>query len=463
MSDDAKLVPALQAAAIRWMVESHVFWTLAAPVLKPEMFEGNLRILFQVAKLGHRRHVALLEQDIQHLHNTGKIDITALVNCHYEIQDVWAATVPDERMVWEAIGRTLKHPLRTSLVSEMIEAAGKREDLRKFVIRLQQMEDLGVYKETNSINVTGNGDALVTLLRAKKNQVRFGMGNPDLDRLMKGGPPLGTLTVYSAGTGVGKSLGLGQTVAYNNVCGKEVVTVSLELDHGDQAARIISPIIGLTIDQVIDDPDRAVAMLEKLDLPPLHIIYMDEGVSVEEIEEEIKNNHTKTADVIAIDYLDLIGGGVTFVEKGNDYKLGGRVAKDLRKWAKRDNVQLYSASQPQRQAKKKSDGPLGTEDLADSQNKARVSDQVISFNLETGPDGEELVYGYTAKFRTGIPRKRTPAYPKGPWGAYGCVLPCPAFTNIPLDAKGVPIVPDSYYEYVNTRQLHDADKDFDFE
>lgn len=463
MSDDAILVESLQAATIRWMVESHTFWTLASSVLKPEMFSDARKVLFQVIRLAHRRHVAIVEQDVQHLFNIGKLPVESLVACHLELGDIWSHTPPDEHLVWESVGRTLRQPMRTSIINEMIEAAGKREDLRKFITRINAIEDLGTYKESNYINLTGDKQGLVTLLRKKKAQTRKGFGNPALDRLMKGGPPLGTLTVFSAQTGVGKSLGLGQVLAYNALLGSEGVLVSLELDEGDQASRVVAPLVGMTIDQVLADEEKAADILASLGLPPIHIVYMDEGASVDEVYEEIRANHTKTADLVCIDYLDLLGGGVSFTQKDNDYKLGGRVAKDLRKWAKRDNIQLYTASQPQRQSKKKSEGPLGTEDLADSQHKSRVSDQVISFNLESGPENEELVYAYTAKFRTGIPRKRTPAYPKGPWGAYGCVLPCPAFTRIPLDATGTPIVPDSYHEYLNSKQVHDIDQDFDFE
>lgn len=466
MSDDITLVDAIQTAAIRWMVESHTFWALSSLYLKPDMFTGPRKILFQVAKLEHKRHRAIVEQDVQFLFDSGKIPLETTVQCHTELYDIWHGNHPDEEATWAAVGRSLRQPLRSALVDEMILQVGQRGDLRKFIAQINAIEDLGTFKEKNHIDISAGGDALRTLLRQKANTRRRGVGNPHLDSLMKGGPPVGTLTVFSAKTGIGKSLVLGQTLAYNAVCGYEGCMVSLELDQGDQASRIIAPIIGMTIDQVLDPANESlvVELVESLNLPPMHIVYMDEGASVDEIRTEVRENYSKTADVVCIDYLDLIGGGLTFVQKDNDYKLGGRVAKDLRKWAKQDGLQVYSASQPQRQSSKKAEGPLGTEDMADSQHKSRVSDQVITLNLETGPDGEELVYGYTAKFRTGIPRKRTPGFPKAAWGAYGCVLPCPAFTRIPLDEKGHPVVPTTALTgTVNKKQPYAVDTDYEFE
>ena len=106
VSDDITLVDKLQASAIGWMVESHPFWAMASAYLKPDWFTGPRRILFQVAKVAHRRHVTLVEQDIQYLYDTGKLKVTHLLECLDELGEIWSSPPPEEEGTWAAIGRT---------------------------------------------------------------------------------------------------------------------------------------------------------------------------------------------------------------------------------------------------------------------------------------------------------------------------------------------------------------------
>jgi hypothetical protein len=435
--DDFNLVEELQASSIYWMLESHSFWQLACEHMDPSVFKGAYRTLFGFARSGHKRHSSILLQEVTQAHDMGKMSFDEYMMVHDACVDIWHRKHPSDDATWESVGRSMKSSKRMSLVNKIIEKAGQRGSLAEFIPQISAVESLGTMNAIRAFNVTQSADTAFAAIKAMQGMKRIGVGNPELDMLMKGGAPYKTLTVFVGMTGVGKSMLLTQTMAHNILMGKPCALVTLELPFEYQAARVVAPLVGMTIDQVTDRPDDAAEILRKLDLPPLWILESDEGTSVQDIREGLRNSCGNDYEVVLIDYLDLLGGGAAVTKADNDYKIGGRATKDLRKWAMQDNIVLFSASQPQRQGKNKKTGPLGTEDLADSQHKSRVSDNVISVNVEPTDDGSEKVYAYLAKFRTGVPRKRTPAFPFN--SSYGCVLPNPHFTNIPVsDEMRVP-------------------------
>lgn len=434
--DEVHLVDSLQAATIYWMSESHQFWQLACQNMDPSMFKGAYKTLFALSKTQHRRHNSLLLQEIRQVHDQGKMTFDDYLAVHDVCIEIWQQKHPTDDSTWESIGRSVKSSKRMALVNKMIEKAGQRAPLTEFIPLISSVESLGTMNAVRAVNVTQNLDSAFDAIKAMQGMKRVGVGNPELDMLMKGGAPYKTLTVFVGMTGVGKSMLLTQTMAHNILLGKPCALVTLELPFEYQTCRVVAPLVGMTIDEVTDRPDDAAEKLRRLELPPLWILEADEGTAVEDIREAVRNTAGTDYEVVLIDYLDLLGGGAGVTKADNDYKVGGRATKDLRSWAVRDNIVLFSASQPQRQAKGKKGGgggPLGTEDLADSQHKSRVSDNVISVNIEEKEDGSEAVYAYLAKFRTGQPRKRTPSFTFN--SSYGCVLPNPYFLSIPVSKE----------------------------
>ena len=174
----------------------------------------------------------------------------------------------------------------------------------------------------------------------------------DIDRKLYGGLNRGELTIFTAGSGMGKSLFLQnlclnwvEGAKYKNYKGEEgiwnilnVVYITLELSEELTAKRVDSMVTGIDARDIfrkIDDVELKVGMKAKKSAQ-FQIKYMSAGSTVNDIsaylkEYEIQNE--KKVDVLVVDYLDLLHPNAKKMNVGDLFIKDKFVTEELRSLA----------------------------------------------------------------------------------------------------------------------------------
>jgi len=193
----------------------------------------------------------------------------------------------------------------------------------------------------------------------------------DLDRKLFGGLNRGEITIFAAGSGVGKSLFL-QNACLNWVSGVQytwgegdnnpkiipplnVLYISLELSQDLTSKRIDSMVTGISAREIfakIDEVELKVTTQGKKS-GRFTIKYLSQGSNTNDIRALIKEYELVygcVPDCIAVDYLDEMGPIASNVKDDNLYMKDKHVTGDLRDLAVELDVVLITASQLNRSA-----------------------------------------------------------------------------------------------------------------
>ena len=177
---------------------------------------------------------------------------------------------------------------------------------------------------------------------------------------------------------------------------------------GELEARILANLTGVPIDNVMDgSSDDEVTRRMALLAPRLGTFrhkFMPAKVTtcadifawVKEIEAE----EGRPIDLLEVDYVDKMGASASALGKqDNTYQVQGDNAEELRLYVHGRGIYGWSASQAQRRSTKDRGKRLELDDLADSQNKARVVDLIVTATAPT--EGEVALYVAGSRFSKG--------------------------------------------------------------
>jgi len=189
----------------------------------------------------------------------------------------------------------------------------------------------------------------------KNNNGQVSTGWPSIDKKLFGGFNRGELNIFAGGSGAGKSLFL-QNMAVNFALeGMNVMYISLELSEALVAMRIDSMVTGIATREIfknLDDVEMKVKMTGKK-AGKIQIKYMPSGKTANDLrsyvkEWQIKNN--KVADVLLIDYLDLMMPMSKKVSPSDLFVKDKYVSEELRNLAMETQTVFVTASQLNRAA-----------------------------------------------------------------------------------------------------------------
>jgi hypothetical protein len=303
------------------------------------------------------------------------------------------------------LGNVLRESKRHRLVDDLIKAHGRGEDCLRQAKQLQEISRIGHAKTSSAV---GLSDAHSLLLQASKME-RHPTGIEELDDGMKGGPPRQSLTLWIGGTGDGKSIALSMVSAVALLNQRSVVYVSLEIPRYMVLARISAALTGYLIDDFEAVDPEALEALDRMrgNLGSLAIEYMEPGVTtpgdIDDLIESVQQARGEPVEFLAVDYLDrLAAPGKRGSRRGeiSTYSTGEIVTTQLRdQIIVPRNLWGHTASAAKGQDKKKK--VKGTDDGADSLHKARISDNVITLNVDEMAAGERQLLFKLAKHRTG--------------------------------------------------------------
>lgn len=305
--------------------------------------------------------------------------------------------LPDEEHVAQGIIPILRERAQVKVMDEIDDALGKRKDIRTAVEALQRATHLGDSSDSAGIKLGGGSFEAIRRIRGLE---RLPIDVPEIDTLLEGGLWRKALGIVIAPSGWGKSIFLSHQTASAMRANRFVALATLELPEPIIIARIKANLLGFTIDEILNGSlekaeQKFMALAPSLgscvvkEFAPKATTIHDIFAWVKDLEAE----EGKKIDLLVVDYADKLGTGRA---DDNSYVTGGTVFEGLRHYSVERDIWCWTASQPKRMTKGQK--RIELDDIADSINKARVADLVVTMNPKG--DGDLLSY-YLAKNRMG--------------------------------------------------------------
>lgn len=193
-------------------------------------------------------------------------------------------------------------------------------------------------------------DPQTRLSKIQNRNGQISTGWRTLDYPLFGGVNRGELSIFTAGSGVGKSLFLANLGVNWAVAGLNVIYLTFELSEELVSLRIDSMITGIPSRDIfknIDGVEVKVKLIGKKS-GSLQIKYMPTGKSANDLRSYLKEYEVRTGiktDVLLVDYLDLMYPINKKISAGDLFIKDKYVSEELRNLAMEKNCVLVSAAQ----------------------------------------------------------------------------------------------------------------------
>lgn len=417
MSDEAKAPyefdARFEACVLFYCATDSKFWRQVGAELEVDCLELPMaKTVMQVCRLAYKTNAGVAPGTlgvIQRLCSSvsaGTIDssvpgaVDALFESVLELQ-------PSRPSV-EAILRELLPLLKRRLQSKAIQSAHQewaaRGTFGSVRETLARAERLGRVEERPGVRVGSQGFQAISEVGALE---RLPTGVFEVDQKI-GGLWRGALGMWVGRAGGGKSIAL-TTQAATSIMQMRRFTgfITLELPVSLQLARLYAHMTGVPVNLILDneaqraEAQRRVALIEtqigmcEVAEFPMH------GTSPADIDAWVdakEQEHGLKMECLIVDYADLLTTKVPGKEV-NDYILMRHVYAQLQEISKRRDMWVWTASQASRGSKAdhKPNAYIALDNVADSMNKGRIADMVLTLN----PREENQLEVYVAKHRLG--------------------------------------------------------------
>jgi KaiC/GvpD/RAD55 family RecA-like ATPase len=224
-------------------------------------------------------------------------------------------------------------------------------------------------------------DPRARLLSIKDKNGQISTGWKTVDDKLYGGINRGEITIWCAGSGVGKSLFL-QNQALNLVrLGLNVVYISLELSEGLTAMRMDSMLTDVGTREIFRNLDAVEIKVKQAGFKSgdLYVKQIPQGSTCNDIKVYLKNyeiERQKRPDVLVIDYLDLVFPNNKKINPSDLFVKDKFVTEEMRGLAVERNMVCITASQLNRSATQEQEHDHSM--IAGGISKIQTADNVIS-------------------------------------------------------------------------------------
>lgn len=194
-----------------------------------------------------------------------------------------------------------------------------------------------------------------------------------MNRITKGGLIKKTFTVLLAGTGVGKSLFMCHSAAYNLLSGLNVLYITMEMSEFEISKRIDANMLDLTMDELEELPrDVYEKKMDRIGKKTHGKLIVKEyptssasAANFRYLLNELKLKKKFIPDIIYIDYLNICSSSrIRSGSNANSYTIIKSIAEELRGLAVEFDVPIFTATQTTRSGFSNSDP--GLEDTSES-------------------------------------------------------------------------------------------------
>jgi replicative DNA helicase len=373
------------------------------PFLKPNYFEGSLKVIFKQVAAFVDKHNTLptLEAFRIDLEQNEKVSDDMFTEVSALLPEVFSPVDIDQDFLLEKTENWCQERALHIAIMESINILdGKSETMTKNAIPEILSEALGVAFDTNiGHDYIDNAEDRFEFYNRVEDKLPFDIEL--LNKITKGGLPDKTLNIALAGTGVGKSLFMCHVGANALLQGKNVLYITMEMAEERIAERIDANLLDIPIDQLDKMPKamftEKVNNLAKKTVGKLIVKEYPTGSAhvghFRALLKELKLKRSFIPNIIFIDYLNIcsssrmksMGGAI------NSYTYIKAIAEELRGLAVEFGVPVLSATQTTRSGYGNSDP--GLEDTSESFGLPATADLMFALvsNEELDQSGQIMV------------------------------------------------------------------------
>jgi replicative DNA helicase len=393
----------LNKTILRSLLTNEEYLRKVVPFLKPNYFEGPLKLIFrQVASFVDKHNtLPTLEAFRIDLEQNEKISDDMFTEVSAMLPEIFSPVDIDPDFLLEKTENWCQERALHIAIMESINILdGKNEKMTKNAIPEILSEALGVAFDTNiGHDYIDNAEDRYDFYNRVEEKLPFDIEL--MNKITKGGLPDKTLNIALAGTGVGKSLFMCHVGANAMLQGRNVLYITMEMAEERIAERIDANLLDIPIDQLDKLPKtmftEKVNTLAKKTVGKLIVKEYPTGAAhvghFRALMKELKLKRSFVPDIVFIDYLNIcassrmksMGGAI------NSYTYIKAIAEELRGLAVEFAVPVVSATQTTRSGYTNSDP--GLEDTSESFGLPATADLMFALvsNEELEQSGQIMV------------------------------------------------------------------------
>ena len=393
----------LNKTILRSLLTNEEYLRKVVPFLKPNYFEGPLKLIFrQVASFVDKHNtLPTLEAFRIDLEQNEKISDDMFTEVSAMLPEIFSPVDIDSDFLLEKTENWCQERALHIAIMESINILdGKNEKMTKNAIPEILSEALGVAFDTNiGHDYIDNAEDRYDFYNRVEEKLPFDIEL--MNKITKGGLPDKTLNIALAGTGVGKSLFMCHVGANAMLQGRNVLYITMEMAEERIAERIDANLLDIPIDQLDKLPKtmftEKVNTLAKKTVGKLIVKEYPTGAAhvghFRALMKELKLKRSFVPDIVFIDYLNIcassrmksMGGAI------NSYTYIKAIAEELRGLAVEFAVPVVSATQTTRSGYTNSDP--GLEDTSESFGLPATADLMFALvsNEELEQSGQIMV------------------------------------------------------------------------
>ena len=393
----------LNRTILRSLLTNEEYLRKVIPFLKPNYFEGPLKLIFRQIAAFVDKHNTLptLEAFRIDLEQNEKISDDMFTEVSALLPEIFSPVDIDPEFLLEKTENWCQERALHIAIMESINILdGKNEKMTKNAIPEILSEALGVAFDTNiGHDYIDNAEDRFDFYNRIEEKLPFDIEL--MNKITKGGLPDKTLNIALAGTGVGKSLFMCHVGANAMLQGKNVLYITMEMAEERIAERIDANLLDIPIDQLDKLPKtmftEKVNNLAKKTVGKLIVKEYPTGSAhvghFRALMKELKLKRSFEPDIVFIDYLNIcassrmksMGGAI------NSYTYIKAIAEELRGLAVEFAVPVVSATQTTRSGYSNSDP--GLEDTSESFGLPATADLMFALvsNEELEQSGQIMV------------------------------------------------------------------------
>lgn len=397
-----ELDPDFERSVAVLCVQSQRFWGTIGYSVEPQALRiPECKLLVQAARAIAKElgtgpsSPTIAIQRMRRWRHEGKVTLEQINSC---IDLLFEHTVPPEKEIISELRPVIQRKIQAEAVKKAIETYGKDGDFSEVTAIINKANRIG--QVDTSIGMRLGITSLKEIERLRHLE-KMSLGIPELDIVLRGGPPRGTETVFIGPPGAGKSMTLSHVVSKNAILGMFCVVATLEVPEPVWVARVMANITDTPIDVIMDgDHKKLKKQITKLH-PTLGTVIVKDFpaklttmLDIREWVKQVEAAEGYECDLIAIDYGDKMRSHSK--DDQSEYSGQGTVFEDFRLFVHERKKWGITASQSTRRAGKEKNRRIELDDVADSMHKVRVPDLVITLN----PQEDQMAY-HIAKNRYG--------------------------------------------------------------
>jgi hypothetical protein len=375
----------MQDIIIKGLLTNQDFTRSVMSHLNTEFFEGKYRRLFEGLQGFFVENNIVPSEDVAlHIVDTlPKLKKEDVSDLREFVEKAYTKPI-DDRVVPYLVEKTEKWGLERSVYNAIVYGIGQLEESDKnFGEVYDRIRSAVAYSFNDSIGMTYFGDAEERYAQYKDIASKRSFGLKALDDLTDGGYEAGTLNMFSAGTGGGKSIALVNVAVAALLRGESVLYITLEMAEKKIYERVDAKLLNVPVWQVKKmKHDEYIPMVQRLQSQTTGEMIVKQyptssasALDFRNLIDELRLKKGFVPDLVVIDYLgicaDARGSG-----KDNTYVAQKHIAEDLRAIGIDYQIAVFSAVQLNRSGLNNSDAQISN--IAESMAVAHTADSLFS-------------------------------------------------------------------------------------